>query len=144
MKVVEIGLKELTLKFESLPENINKSLANGMNNVVIMLQHRVSEKLLGEVLNRRTGKLYNSIGTEVTNTSDLVSGRVFSSGVPYAAIHEYGGAVKTRLGRGEKPSRRGGFSIAVMPERSYMRSTLKEKTDDIIGILSNAVEEAVK
>ena len=144
MEVIVTGNNELTLKMAAMPETLRANLLTGMEKVTTQLQDRVSRKLLGEVLNRRTGRLYKSIGKEVTVENTLITGRVFTTGVPYAKIHEYGGAVKTRLGRGAHPPRRPGFAVAIMPERSYMRSSLRNLRAEIIQQLSKSVEVATR
>ena len=63
-----------------------------MEDLTDLILWRVREKLSGEVLQRRSGRLYDSIQKSVVVVGDRVTGRVFSDGsVPYSTIQEQGG-----------------------------------------------------
>jgi hypothetical protein len=49
------------------------------------------------VLHIRSGKLARSIFEKVTDSPTAVTGMVYSSGVPYARIQEYGGQTKAHI-----------------------------------------------
>ena len=126
MQIEVTGIDRISAKIENLSDDIKVKLRTTMVDVVSMLKKRiVDDKLNGGVLNRRTGNLYRSIKNEILETNNSITVRVFTTGIPYAAIHEYGGTIKTRLGTGRKPPRRPGKSEVKMPERSYMRSSLQ-------------------
>lgn len=145
MEIEVTGIDTISAKIDNLSDDIKVKLRATMTDVVNMLQARiVDNKLNGGVLNRRTGNLYRSIKNEITEGEGSITGRVYTTGIPYAAIHEYGGTIKTRLGTGAKPPRRPGKATITMPMRSYMRSSLQELRDDIIKQLSVAVGETVK
>ena len=98
-----------------------------------MVEDIQENKLSGQVLNARSGRLRDSIAASLTINGNRVSAGV-GSDIPYAAIHEYGGTIlRARL----KP-----YSI-VEPERSYLRSTLNEQSDDMAAELTKAVMEAI-
>lgn len=95
--------------------------------------------LSGKVLNVRTGALRSSIGHEVVESNGRYTVRVFSSNVPYAAIHEYGGQTKPHdifpskaqalhffMGSKEVFAKSVHHPGSKIPERSYIRSALIE------------------
>jgi phage gpG-like protein len=100
----------------------------------------------GNPLNIRSGKLSESIGSNTEDSGSFISTTVFSQGLPYARIHEFGGdvypvnakALIFEIG-GKKI-----FSQHVrIPERSYLRSSLIENKANINAALRRAVKDAV-
>lgn len=145
MEIEVTGIDLISAKIERMSDDIKIKLRVTMTDVVNLLQNKiVDDKLNGGALNRRTGNLYRSIKSEIIESENSITGRVFTTGIPYAPIHEYGGTIKTRLGTGAKPPRRLGKAEVIMPQRSYMRSSLQELRDSIIEQLSIAVGEVVK
>jgi hypothetical protein len=117
----------------------------------------VAEKLQGQVLEHRSGKLGGSIrviAAQVVGTK--VAGSVEGAGGPawYGKLHEYGGSfVGHRLLR--RPShlvtRAGGERVYTgspyginFAERSFMRSTLREQQETIVARIKAAVYATVK
>ncbi len=71
------------------------ALVTKVQDLAIRLQKRVvAEKLSGQVLNVRTGRLWRSINQAVVQTDggNSITG-IVSTAVEYAAIHEYGGVI---------------------------------------------------
>ena len=121
-------------------------LMSTMTDLAIKLQVLVKLKLSGEVLNVRSGALRRSIGYSVVPTPAGPTASVFSRGVPYAAIHEFGGTTKPHLIEAKNAqalrfySNRWAMMIyrksvnhpgSVIPERSYLRSALREMEPEI-------------
>src|SRR5262249_49952955 len=118
----------------------------------------VQDKLRGQVLNRRTGRLGQSIQQRVDSTAASVTGVVYSAGdVKYAAIHEICGHIagpgieaKTAkalmLGVGGKKvfAKWVNWRGATMPERSYMRTSLADMKDEIVQKMTAAVQEGTQ
>jgi phage gpG-like protein len=122
----------------------------------------VQSKLSDDVLHVRTGNLRRSIINMPVQASDTeISGRVASDGsVAYGAIHEYGGMIHHPGGTaymffGDEGVRFISNAAAAkmeailgrtkphnipIPERSFMRSALRERTPAIVM----ALEEATK
>jgi len=139
----------------------------------------MDQKLSGQVLNVRTGRLRRSIGQSVQQDGTSVTGFV-STALAYAPIHEYGGVInriskagvarlrvdaKGNLLRQElngEPSHlavfarkshkrvkevpfEGGKSYQIrMPERSFLRSALRDERSGILQALRGTVSEATK
>lgn len=115
-------------------------------------------KLQGQVLHHRSGNLSSRVTqrTEVRNDTIYSLVGVFS-GVPYARIHEYGSraqqsvkahqrTIKTVFGRDIDPItvEVSGFTRQMnMPERSYLRSSLSDKREEILGRLSRAASNVM-
>ena len=152
------GEAELMERLESMPAAVQEELKE----VVVasaenLRSHIVNEKLHGQVLHQRSGKLANSITVDgPVMDAETIYGRVFSSGhVKYAAIHEYGGTF-TLPGRPLKlPShlaRRKDGSMAMTgtpytvttPERSFMRSSLADMRGEISKDLKDAIIRGFK
>ena len=110
------------------------------------------DKLSGQVLNALSGDLRASIVSEASVDGDDVVGSVGSAGdVKYAAIQEYGGktaaheilpskaeALAFIVGGALRFARRVEHPGSVIPERSYLRSSLEEMTDEIVEVLGGS------
>lgn len=96
----------------------------------------IEQKLSGQVLNKVTGKLQESVHSEPTETSgDTITGTVTqdSAIASYGFIHEYGGDIPARFGSPMRWIGREGTPIFrtfargfTLPERSFMRSALED------------------
>lgn len=110
------------------------------------------QKLSGQVLNRKSGLLSRSITQHTLQIGDQIKTRVgVFAGVPYARIHEMGGKIDIpevtgklmvfNSGDGLVFTRRHKAFTVTMPERSYLRSSLRDNHDDIIARMNAAVAE---
>lgn len=150
-----VGDKALVARLGAMPQAVRQALQKKVTILALKLENKVkTEKLNGQVLNRISGRLARSIAYKVDVTDTSVYGRVFSSGdVKYAAIHEYGGTTAPHLILPKKAKalafiNSGGDQVFAqkvnhpgsrMPERSYLRSSLKEMSSEI----SLGMKEAV-
>jgi phage gpG-like protein len=127
-------------------ENVRAGIHAGVDKGVKIVAHSVmTEALTGQVLNRRTGNLLRNIRSDVSPPGPRVTGRVFvASGAPYGAIHEYGGVIVPRQAKA-LTFRVGGAWVrtqrVVMPERSFLRSTLARKKPEVIAIIEREVAQ---
>ena len=127
-----------------------------------------TQKLQGQVLHKRGGKRSSNLSGHIGQRTTLIGEQyvitrvgVFG-GVPYARIHEYGGTIDIPAVSGklmvfqsnelvgqslyDAPASRGGMVFTrkhkaytvIMPERSYLRSSLAENRDDIVQRLARA------
>jgi phage gpG-like protein len=73
------------------PQIIQNALTEQAGSLAAELEARIQQKLTGEVLQTQSGALaasiFSSIGSNESDTTISVS----STGVPYAAIQEFGG-----------------------------------------------------
>lgn len=149
---VQAWLKDMPVRVRNRLISTVSILAEKLRN------HVVQDKLMGQVLNRRTGRLGQSIQQRVETFPQAVFGVVYSSGdVPYARIHEYGGKTAAHVieARNAKAlsflmngqqvfARRVNHPGSNIPERSYMRSSLADMKDEIVRKMTLAVEEGAK
>ena len=122
----------------------------------IRMQALVKAKLHGIVLHQRSGRLVRSINVRTTDTADEISASV-GTNVKYAAAHEYGFndtvTVREHLVRITqafgKPITPTTYTMPAherhvqLPERSFLRSTLREEGPPIRAALATAVREAL-
>lgn len=106
-----------------------------------------TEKLSGQALHVRTGTLRRSINRLVVQQGNSVYGQV-GTNVAYAAAHEYGfsGVVNVReFTRGKTgASVRAHTRQMNLPERSFLRSTLREHASQIREQVRAAAVEVLK
>lgn len=155
-----VGGKETIAKFARMGGAIEAALYVKTIQLALMLEKYVkTSKLNGQVLNRITGALSRSINNKVDRVSGGVIAKVFSAGdVKYAGIHEYGGTTAPHVIYPKKAHAlafmMGGkmsFFAKVnhpgskIPERSYLRSSLRDKSIEIsTGYKRTVVETAQK
>jgi len=152
------GERELVARLGAMPQKLHDALLRKVTVLALKLEAKVKGKLSGEVLNVKTGALRRSIFSEVDDNVTSIIGKVASSGdVKYAAIHEFGGKTAAH---DIIPSKAQALAFmmegkmkfasvvhhpgSVMPERSYLRSSLADMKQDIIDGLTQAVQEGFK
>ena len=152
------GDKELIAKMNIMPERVRTALFNKVAYLASMLKtYIIDNKLSGQVLNHRSGDLWRSIRDEATQSSSSVEGRVYSTGVPYAAIHEFGGTIASHVIESKTAGalafmwqgkqvffKKVTIPDVKMPERSFMRSSLADKRQEIIDGMNEAVMGALQ
>ena len=153
------GDTELIARLQKMPTAVHNALVRKVTMLAYELQKKIrTEKLDGQVLNKRTGALQSSIFVEVTETSHSVQGKVAAGKeIPYAAIHEYGGQTKPHIivaknaealhfymGGKEMFLKSVNHPGSKMPVRSYMRSSLSEMRFEIIEGMTDAVKEGMR
>lgn len=154
------GTESLITRLKKVPPSVFAALVAKTWALAINLQGYIrSNKLSGQVLNVISGDLRRSINIDVIEEGQKVIGKVFSSGdVKYAGIHEYGGTTRPHMIYPRKAEvlafmgKSGDMVFAksvshpgsVMPERSFMRSSLAENAVAISEAYKLTVLEAAK
>ena len=153
------GLEATSVRLEGLPAALAGALAAKASELASALADRVkTDKLAGGVLAPQSGALQASIIADVSADGDGFVATVGSSGdVKYAAVQEYGGktaaheivpvkaqALAFMVGGGLRFARKVEHPGSVIPERSYLRSTLEEIGDEIAAALAGAAPEALE
>lgn len=157
---VSLDDSRLRARLDAMPSAVRAALETKVRVLALKLQgHVVRDKLHGQVLNQRSGKLARSIQQEAPIAEgDGVYGRVFSSGdVKYAKIHEFGGTTPAHDIVPKKAEAlafmAGGKQVfakvvhhpgSKMPERSFLRSSLADMAEEITQGLKSAVVEGLK
>ena len=150
------GLDETSARFDAYPAALQAALGAKASELATALADLVKNKLSGAVLNTSSGALRDSIAAGVTADSDGVVASVGSEGdVKYAAIQEYGGKTSAHeilpvkgdvlafvAGDGQHFARRIEHPGSVIPERSYLRSSLEDMKDEILAALASTAAEA--
>lgn len=158
INITMVGDRAVIAQLSSFRNGLHAALHRRITILVLQLERRVKLKLSGNVLNVRTGALRRSIQSDVRDSGQAITGRVFSTGdVKYAAIHEFGGRTKAHVieaknGKALRFAMGGAMVFAkrvnhpgsVMPERSFLRSSLREMRDEIVQSLSDAPAEAMR
>jgi hypothetical protein len=159
------GVEQVVQKLNSAPKNVKSRLETVITRLSINLQgYVVSQKLSGQVLKRQTGHLAGSIDWKVEVTEGGVIGTVGSrvkerNPLKYAAVHEYGfqGPVSVKehlrkvttsfgkqLKQAEYQTVQAHTRQMNVPERSFLRSSLRENAENIRQAISKAVAEGAK
>jgi phage gpG-like protein len=152
-----VGDRELITRLTEIGPQLRGNLRRAVAKIGLDMQRRVMEKLSGEVLKVRTGVLRSSInfrGPEETATG--VTGSVGTK-VKYARVHEFGfhGTVNVKahirqvtqvFGRPISATQhvRAHSMRMNLPERSFLRSTLREMTPEIKAGLESAVKSTLE
>ncbi len=145
------GAEALQARLDAFPAALAADLAAKAQALGEALADKVrNEKLSGQVLNARSGALRDSIEAQVSTDGDEVSASVGSYGdVKYAAIQEYGGKTGAHeilpvkgavlaflVGGALRFAAKVEHPGSVIPERSYLRSSLDEMSAEIVAALA--------
>lgn len=150
-----VGAEQVELHLRQRSQWIRARLFAAVARASILLTRYVKEeKLSGQVLNVRTGTLRRKINYRMRETPNSITG-VVGVKLAYAAIHEYGfdgdESVRAHLRRITQAFGRPLASPVTaevraytrhvhMPERSFLRSSLRELTPTIHDMLVAAVQ----
>jgi phage gpG-like protein len=151
------GVDALRTRLDAYPAALVSELAAKAQELAGALADKVKhQKLVGEALESRSGALAASIAAEVAGDGEDVVATVGAFGdLKYAAIQEYGG----KTGAHEILPSKGGVLAFVaegamhfarrvqhpgslIPERSYLRSSLDEMSAEIVAALAAAASES--
>jgi phage gpG-like protein len=157
MSALEVqGFDETSARFDAYPAALQAALGAKATELAAALADLVKDKLSGAVLNAGSGALRDSIAASVTAAADGILALVASEGdVKYAAIQEYGGKTSAHeilpvkgdvlafvAGNGQHFARRVEHPGSVIPERSYLRSSLEDMKDEILAALADCAADA--
>lgn len=155
MAVTITGADKTIAHFQRAPADVEKSLLKTMTAIGFDLQGYVQRsKLSGQVLKQRSGWLSSHVHPETTQSGSTVTTTVGvdTKAVPYAAIHEYGGAINvpevedklmvflSKSGETVFTKKHRAYTVH-MPERSYLRSALADKQQIYADAIRRAVYE---
>lgn len=142
------GAGEVSGKLSGVAGRTRDALRKSVSRLALELLAKVKrDKLSGQALNVRTGRLRRSITQRVTVTGATVQG-IVGTNVEYAKFHEYGQTVK-----GELKKKREGFKAGLkasrpalstgdLPPRSFLRSALNDMEPRIREEFAQAVKES--
>jgi phage gpG-like protein len=151
------GLEDASARLEAYPAALTAALdAKAAELATALVDLVQNDKLSGAVLNMGSGALRDSIVASVSADADGVAASVGSEGdVKYAAIQEYGGKTSAHeilpvkaqalafvIDGAQHFARRVEHPGSLIPERSYMRSSLDDMRDEILAALADASADA--
>jgi len=135
----------------------HQEIVKSIQLLTIKLTNKVkNDKLSGQVLNVRTGRLRNSIHSKVEHTPNAIKG-IVQTNVKYAAVHEYGfkgsvtvkahlRTIKQAFGKPIAPTsvQIGSFTrTANFPQRSFLRSSLQDMRQEALTEITNAIRRVI-
>lgn len=147
---IVIGASDVSARFDSISERLRAELVVGIGRAALLVQTQTkSQKLSGQVLNVRTGRLRRSINVKITEGDQAVTATV-GTNVKYAAVHEYGfdGTVSVReylrrTKNGNTATVRAHDRHMHVPEKSFLRSALADMEGPIRLEFERAVQRAI-
>lgn len=154
-RVTLVGVAATLRRFADLKGRALEELRNTTVSLVIKLQRKVKEeKLSGQVLKNRTGRLRRSITGKTEGEGTQLYG-IVGTNVEYAAVHEYGGPVTIKAhlrtitqAFGKTLRQPVTFSVRAhtvnYKQRSFLRSALIEMSAEIKQELTQAMRKAMK
>jgi phage gpG-like protein len=153
------GQSELSERLAILPDDLRAALAEKMNALAQEIFTQIVDvNLSGGVLNAHTGALRDSVKLREDNQDSAFTVEIATDGsAPYDAIQEYGGKTAAHEIIPDKAralafmfngkqffARRVQHPGSLIPERSYLRSALEERSEDIRQALSGALAGALQ
>lgn len=154
-----VGDRAVLLELKSLGMRLSENIRTAVHRQTLALAAYVkAEKLSGQVLKNRTGTLRRKINAKFAGNATYVEGRVGAGNLPYAAAQEYGfdGVVNVKAhlrtitqAFGRELAAPMTVDVAAhqarmhLPERSFLRSGLRDRTPAIAADLEDAIRKAV-
>ena len=155
-----VGGREIEQRLNNITPNLRNKLDQKIERLAIMLTAYVKgSKLSGQVLKNRTGTLRRSINYKIGGKGTNNISATVGTNIEYARIHEFGfhGAVSIKahmrmqvmaFGKAMKNphsvSVRAHTANVNFPERSFLRSALDDKREQIKIELMATLKEVVK
>jgi phage gpG-like protein len=151
------GGREVARNLGKIPAKVHAGLVKGIGRLTLKLQRKVKmEKLTGQVLNVKTGTLRRSIDQRVIQRPDGSITGIVATNVKYAGVHEFG--FKGRISQSVREhlrknrGKRGKHKVRAhtrnrdvdLPERSFLRSALREMTPEINNTINDIISGAIK
>lgn len=147
------GDAKLSATVDRIDAEVRQSIASSTLKLLIKVKR---EKLNGQVLNKRTGRLGRSITQKLIELSNGVAG-IVGTNVEYAPPHEYGfngdvtvkahlRMIKKAFGKSISPKQ---VSIKThtrkvnLPENSFLRSALEEMRKEIKQDLEVSIQRGI-
>ena len=143
---------EIAARFAALPAALRARLAPVFADVAATLYARVMEKLDGEVVRKRTGRLQSSIFSTSDDRSASVG--IDTDLAPYGAALEFGATIPAQLiaarnakalaflvGGQQVFAKHVNRPAFVLPPHSFLRPALDELAPDLLAEIEGAVAE---
>lgn len=154
-----LGGDAVVTRLKTGDSRLREGMSQSIGRLVLTLQRNVkADKLSGQVLNVRTGRLRRSINSRLENNNTAQPAGFVGTNVSYARAWEYGfdGKVNVRqslrmqvvaFGKSIEPRQvtvQAHSRTVHMPAKSFLGSALQEMQPEIMRELSGAVTEAIR
>lgn len=147
------GDANLSATVDRIDAEVRQSIARSTLKLLIKVKR---EKLNGQVLNKRTGRLGRSITQKLIELSNGVAG-IVGTNVEYAPPHEYGfkgdvtvkahlRMIKMAFGKSINPKQvniKAHTRKVDLPEKSFLRSALEEMRKEIKQDLEVSIQRGI-
>ena len=156
IRAVVVGQEQVIAHLKEVEPRVYGLVRQAVRAETLAVLRAAKLKVSGLVLKTRTGTLRRKINAKFEESGNSITGSV-GLALAYGAIHEYGGVTRAHV---IKPRRKkalafqaGGVGLvrksvqhpgSKMPERSYLRSSLKENEARIKAAIAAAVARGVK
>ncbi len=157
IKGTVVGQEGVIARLGRIPPGVRDRLRAAVKIETLNVVRGSKLKVSGPVLKNRTGHLRAGINAQFDETDTSITGSagINSGKARYPAVHEFGGTFKIREHLrlltqvfGKPVEKRRMITVrahtATYPERSYLRSTLRENESRIREALRRAVPEGVQ
>jgi len=94
--IIKQNLAKKISDLEKSGKDINKLLPSTIFRALSLIETQIKQNIRTTFTNR-SGTLFNSIQKDIKIDGNVVTGSVGPEGVPYAAIHEFGGTIPERF-----------------------------------------------
>jgi len=146
------GIEQALARVDGIAPKMHAALKETVTRETIALQrHVVEDKLSGQVLNARSGALRRSITYEVTDQGGEIRGKVGTT-LRYGLAHEFGAtihhpgsvarvakALRFVIGGKVVFAKRTRPHLIKLPERSFLRSSLRDRAADFIQAVRSTI-----
>lgn len=143
------GGRETAKKLRGEAKQVREAVRKTMGRLVLELLVKVKrDKLSGQALNVRTGRLRRSITQRIEVHGTTIEG-VVGTNVEYAKFHEYGQSIKADLKKQREGFKAGltaskpSLTADDLPPRSFLRSALREMKQHNNEEIERTVKEVV-
>jgi len=141
------GAAELRAKFLLIGETLPARLIRTIDQQDALLQaHIVRDKLSGQVLHRRSGRLSRSIHSAPARAEGgNVIGKV-GTNVVYAPVHEFGATIRAKRAKYLRFKVQGRFvsvKEVTIPKRPFMKPSLEERRPAIAAAIRKTVVQVI-
>ena len=153
IRAIVVGQEEVMAHLQEVEPRVYGLVRQAVRAETLNVLRAAKLKVSGLVLKTRTGTLRRKINAQFEESGASITGSV-GLALAYGAIHEYGGTVTVRehtrrmtkaWGRAVKKPRQ--ITVrshkATYPERSYLRSSLKENETRIKYAIAAAVAKGL-
>jgi hypothetical protein len=149
LKAAIVGDRETVERFKRMPGNVRDELRKTVESLSQRLQVKVkADKLSGQVLKVRTGRLRRSINYRIAQEGAGIYGYV-GTNLSYGRAWELGFQGTVQVGAFQRKTKSGGVAMVMahsrrvnMQPRSFLRTALAEMTQTIKDEIRGAAIKA--